>query len=194
MNDTHDPATTANPHSHEPADASAEATLDRAGRALFRLGRLFARRSAHHSPTERTGRPVELSRILVAEAVASGPATPDGDITVGLIAERLAVEPSTASRLVADAIRDGYLTRTPSPGDARRLRLTLTPTGHALVADARQFQRATFELITRTWPDNDRAEFARLLVRFTDTLADHLTIPNTSSPPQTSPVSPPKPD
>src|SRR5690242_17921269 len=87
---------------HKPE--TADATLDRAGHALFRLGRLFARRSARHAPSEQTGRPVELSRILVAEAVAAGPATPDGDITVGLIADRLAIEPSTASRLVADAI------------------------------------------------------------------------------------------
>src|SRR5690349_2374792 len=130
MNDSHDRTAAANAQSPDLADAAAETTPDHAGSALFRLGRLFARRAAHHAPAERTGRPVELSRILVAEAVAAGPATPDGDITVGLIADRLAVEPSTASRLVADAIRDGYLTRTPSPGDARRLRLALTTTGH----------------------------------------------------------------
>ncbi len=159
-------------------DGDADATLDRAGQALFRLGRLFARRTAHHAPVERAGRPVELSRILVAEAVAAGPGEPDGEITVGLIADRLAIEPSTASRLVAEAIREGYVTRTTSPTDARRLRLDLTPAGRALVADAQRFQRATFEEITRTWPSHDRAEFARLLVRFTDTLADHLTSPD----------------
>jgi DNA-binding MarR family transcriptional regulator len=161
---------------HPPADA--DATLDGAGNALFRLGRLFARRSAQHISAEHTGRPVELSRILVAEAVAAGPDLPGGDITVGLVADRLAVEPSTASRLVADAIRDGYLTRAASAGDARRLRLTLTPTGETLVADARRYQRATFEQMTRDWTDRERAEFARLLARFTDTLADHLTSPS----------------
>ena len=156
-------------------DEETDAALDRAGRALFRLGRLFARRTAHHAPAERAGRPVELSRILVAEAVAAGPGEPEGEITVGLIAERLAIEPSTASRLVAEAIREGYVTRATSPTDARRLRLDLTPVGRDLVADAQRYQRATFEEITRTWPTHDRAEFARLLVRFTDTLAAHLT-------------------
>ena len=156
-------------------DEDAETAMDRAGRALFRLGRLFARRSSHHTPAERAGRPVDLSRILVSEAVAAGPDGPEGDITVGLIADRLAVEPSTASRLVAEAIREGYVTRTTSSTDARRLRLGLTPAGRALVADAHRFQRATFEEITHAWPARERAEFARLLVRFTDTLADHLT-------------------
>src|SRR5688500_9527740 len=88
-------------------DGDADAALDRAGQALFRLGRLFARRTSHHALAERAGRPVELSRILVAEAVAAGPDEPGGEITVGLIADRLAVEPSTASRLVAEAIREG---------------------------------------------------------------------------------------
>jgi DNA-binding MarR family transcriptional regulator len=175
-----------NDHAHEAnartADGDPEATLDRAAHALFRLGRLFARRAAHHTPTESAARPVELSRILVAEAVAAGPTTPDGDITVGLVADRLAVEPSTASRLVADAIRDGYVARTPSPGDARRLRLALTPAGQALVADARHFQRATFDQLTHTWTDHERAEFARLLARLTDTLADHLTTPDPTEP------------
>src|SRR5262245_12658534 len=131
MDNTQDQTTTSDASQQAPA-ADAEVTLDRAAHALFRLGRLFARRAAHHAPTERTERPVEPSRILVAEAVAAGPTTPDDDITVGLIADRLVVEPSTASRLVADAIRDGYVARTPSPADARRLRLALTPAGHTL--------------------------------------------------------------
>jgi DNA-binding MarR family transcriptional regulator len=162
-------------------DGDTDAALDRAGQALFRLGRLFARRTAHNGPAERAGRPVELSRILVAEAVAVGPDEPEGEITVGLIADRLAIEPSTASRLVAEAIREGYVTRTTSPTDARRLRLDLTPAGRALVADAQRYQRATFEEITCTWPTHDRAEFARLLVRFTDTLAERLSAPEKPS-------------
>ena len=160
-------------------DEHADAALDRAGRALFRLGRLFARRTSHHAPAERAGRPVELSRILVAEAIAAGPGEPRGEITVGLIADRLAVEPSTASRLVAEAIREGYVTRATSPTDARRLRLDLTPAGRDLVADAHRYQRATFEALTHTWPARDRAEFARLFARFTDALSAHLTTPDT---------------
>ncbi|MFN8539256.1 MAG: hypothetical protein U0232_17495 [Thermomicrobiales bacterium] len=31
---------------------------------------------------------------------------------------------------------------------------------------------------TTRWSDHNRAEFARLLVRFTDTLVDHLAAPN----------------
>lgn len=156
------------------APTDADAALDRASQALFRLGRLFARRA--------TGRPVELSRILVAEAVAAGPDEQGGEITVGLIADRLAVEPSTASRLVAEAIREGYVTRTTSSTDARRLLLDLTPAGRDLVAAARRYQRATFDDLTRDWPPHDRAEFARLLSRFTDTLTERLNSPD--SPPR----------
>jgi DNA-binding MarR family transcriptional regulator len=145
-----------------------------AGAALFRLGRLFARRHAHRDGGAGQGRAVELSRILVAEAVAAGPATPEAEVTIGIVAARLAIDPSTASRLVAEAIRDGYVSRGPSTIDARRSSLHLTAQGAALVEDARRYQRTIFEQITADWSAEEQASFARLLVRFTDGVAARL--------------------
>ena len=148
--------------------------LEDAGAALFRLGRLFARRPAHPDGRVGQGRPVELSRILVAEAVAAGPTTPEGEVTIGDVADRLAIDPSTASRLVAEAIRDGYVSRGSSTIDARRSALHPTAQGAALVEDARRYQRGIFEQITADWSPDERASFARLLVRFTDGVAARL--------------------
>src|SRR5687767_14098918 len=121
--------------------------LDAAARALFGLGRTFARQSVRDQLREPSGRAVELSRVLIVQAVdegvtapAEGDSTPDeggsgpgGEVTVGTVAERLGIDPSTASRLVADATRDGYLARSASARDGRRACLTLTEAGRELV-------------------------------------------------------------
>jgi DNA-binding MarR family transcriptional regulator len=167
---------------HRPAPAAASATdpalLDDAGRALFSLGRLFGKPQPQHL-AESGGRTVELSRILVVQAVEAGPIGPDQELTVGAVAARLDIDPSTASRLVTESIRDGYLSRTASQADARRVRLALTAAGRALAADARRYQRAVFEHVTRDWSDAERREFARLFVRFAAAVADARANPPT---------------
>jgi DNA-binding MarR family transcriptional regulator len=153
------------------------AVLDEAGQALFRLGRLFARPPQHQAPKGRAGQPVELSRILVVQAIAAGPDGPGQELTVGTVAARLDIDPSTASRLVAETIRDGYLARTASPADARRVRLELTAAGRALAADARRYQRAVFDHVTRDWSDEERRDFARLFIKFAAAVAEARTNP-----------------
>ncbi|MDP9374359.1 MAG: MarR family winged helix-turn-helix transcriptional regulator [Chloroflexota bacterium] len=149
--------------------------LDDAGQALFRLGRIFSKQPLHQLLAQPTGCAVELSRILAVQAVGAGPEEPDREVTVGVVADRLGVDPSTASRLVAETIRDGYLARAASPVDARRVPLELTPAGRALAEDARRYQRAVFEHVTRDWSERERDEFARLFVKFADAVAEART-------------------
>jgi len=122
--------------------------------------------------TEHSRRALELSRILVVQAVEAGATDPGEEITIGVVARWLDIDPSTASRLVSETIRAGYLFGAPSSTDARRTRLTLTDAGHALAVAARRYQRATFEHITREWPDGERQEFARLFIKFADSLTE----------------------
>lgn len=157
--------------------------FDDAGQALFRLGRAFGRQPAHRTLAEQTGQAVELSRILVVQAVEAGTEASDQEVTVGAVAARLGVDPSTASRLVAEAIQAGYLARATSPADARRARLGLTAAGRALAEGARRYQRAVFEQVTRDWPERERAEFARLFVKFAAAVAESLAAPAAPGPP-----------
>ena len=148
-------------HHRSPED---DAALGQAAEALFRLGRLFGRNglvSGHPARAQ------ELSRILIVQAVEAVQATAQ-EATVGAVAQQLAVDPSTASRLVADAIEDGYLVRSASPADNRRVQLGLTEDGHALAQSARDYQLSIFQQVTSDWTDQERAEFARLFVRFTE--------------------------
>ncbi len=145
--------------------------LDEAGQALFRLGRMFSRQPMRQRVTEHSRRALELSRILVVQAVEAETAESGEEITIGIVAQRLDIDPSTASRLVSETIRAGYLSGAPSSTDARRTRLILTDDGRTLAVAARRYQRATFEHITREWPEGERQEFARLFIKFADSLA-----------------------
>jgi len=149
--------------------ASTEADLPgQAGQALFRLGRMLSKQPIRELLTRQTGNAVGLSHILVSEAVAAGPEQPEQEITVGVVAERLAIDPSTASRLVAETIEAGYITRSPSHTDSRRICLELSETGRMLVEQAHTYQRSVFTQITRDWTEEERLEFSRLLVKFVD--------------------------
>jgi len=156
--------------------------LDEAGPALFQLGRIFARQPTGRMLVGDSARTVNVSRILVAQAVAAGPEEPGGNVTVGLVADRLGIDPSTASRLTAEALQAGYLSRVASQVDGRRVQLALTEAGRALLADAYRYQRAVFARVTRDWPDGDRYEFARLLPRFVDAVASVQAAPTDDTP------------
>jgi DNA-binding MarR family transcriptional regulator len=159
-------------------DRPADAALDQAGQALFRLGRLFSRHPVKNQWRHNAAQSVELSHILVTEAVASASVERGQHVTVGVVAERLGIDPSTASRLVAETIEAGYLARLSSPLDKRRLCLELTDTGHELRVHAQAYQRAVFAHVTGDWTADEQHEFARLLVKFVASVADIYTQPD----------------
>lgn len=139
--------------------------MGEAGKALFRLGRFFGRQALPQSLARRTESGVELSQILAVQAVEAG-LEADQEVTVGTVAQHLGLDPSTASRVVADAVRDGLLARAASQADGRRSLLELTEDGRNLAAAACGYQRSVFETVTANWTEAERQEFARLFVRF----------------------------
>lgn len=145
--------------SPQPAPEGAD-WLAEAGQALFRLGRALGRPPARRLLPERAGGHVELSRLLLVQVLAEAPDT------VGAVAERLGIDPSTASRLVAEAVAEGLVERGSAPQDARRVPLALTEAGQALATDAAAYQKAVFEQVTGSWPERERKAFARHFVKF----------------------------
>ncbi len=144
-----------------------DALLDAVGTAFSRLRRRTAQVNVD-PPVSRK----DFSRNLVINIVDEA----DGEMTVGALAEHLAVDPSVASRMVSDCISNGYLVRMASQQDGRRTVLQLTPEGVALRDRFRWQQRQAFEHITREWPEHERLQFARLLLKYadsTDKLPNH---------------------
>ncbi|MEU5876342.1 MarR family winged helix-turn-helix transcriptional regulator [Spirillospora sp. NPDC047279] len=113
----------------------------------------------------------DLSRTLVLNLVLEHARDSDREITVGGVAGLLGVDPSVASRMVSDNIKAGYLVRAASQEDGRRSVLRLSAEGEALMERFRRHQRSAFEYITADWPEGERLEFARLMLKYVDSLA-----------------------
>ncbi|MFD9907944.1 MarR family winged helix-turn-helix transcriptional regulator [Streptomyces sp. NPDC059063] len=135
-------------------------------RAMVRIRRNQTKRTLGRFVTSRLDRSVDLTHTVVVDAVEEEPEEPGQEVTVGLVAERLAVDPSRASRLVAASVEAGYIRRVPSQADSRRACLELTEAGKALALLTHQVRQQFFGEIMQDWSPRDRKDFARLLSKF----------------------------
>jgi len=161
-------------------DSTTDPVLAEIGTAMFQLRRLWARPDLMRKIREQTpgSRPLQMSNLMVVYAV-SGLAVEAGvEVTVGAVAERLEIDPSTASRLVGHAIDAGLVSRRPSPLDARRANLQLTDAGERVKQVAHRWRMAYFAELMSGWTEAERAEFARLLLRFSEAAANAPMDPN----------------
>ncbi|MER5319976.1 MarR family winged helix-turn-helix transcriptional regulator [Streptosporangium roseum] len=139
--------------------------------ALFRLRRIWARplRSRKIADPQR---PVQLSNVMVVHAVHKL-SLDVPEVTVGAVAEQLDVDPSTASRLVNDAIGAGFVEREASEVDARRARLVLSGRGRRVLEVVVHYRRTYLDGLIADWDEADREAFARLLTRFAEAAMAH---------------------
>lgn len=145
-------------------DADPLATIEG---ALIALRRSMSRRTLGRVLVDEVGEgQVDLRLLEVLDAVDEG-AGPDGDVTVGTVADRLALDPSRASRLVAEAVSGDLLRRVPSQRDARRAHLELTATGAELVARMGAVRRRHIATTVDDWTEAEIRDFATALARFT---------------------------
>lgn len=115
-------------------------------------------------------RPHYRRRLLAGLEMPGGPATlralrvvertDDEGPSIGEVAEALALDPSTASRVVDRCVGAGLLERTVDSDDRRRFNLRLTEAGRDLLGAAAMNRRALLEEVTGAW---DREELQRLL-------------------------------
>jgi DNA-binding MarR family transcriptional regulator len=132
-------------------------TLDE---ALFDLQRLVRRPGYRAALLQRLANQVELSTVRVLRAVErAGTVTPG----VGDVAERMMIDPSTASRLVDQQVAAGYLTRERHADDRRRSQLVLTPAGRELLADVTAARRDLLAEVTAAWDPDDLERLSDLL-------------------------------
>jgi DNA-binding MarR family transcriptional regulator len=107
-----------------------------------------------------------MSTVWVVEALDRA-SSPDG-LSVAELAEALDVAHSTASRLVDRALDAGMVARERSALDGRKVVVSITPQGRALVNESRSFRIGYLAQLTATWSIQDQGDFARLLARFAD--------------------------
>jgi DNA-binding MarR family transcriptional regulator len=146
--------------------ADADEALAAIERAFVGIRRGMSRRNLGARMVRELGGGVELSHLGVVDAVEEGPDASGGPVTVGMVGERMGIDPSRASRVVTSALRAGYVERVASQADGRRVGLRLTDAGRALAESARAIRRRAFHEAMDGWSDADRRAFARLLTRF----------------------------
>jgi DNA-binding MarR family transcriptional regulator len=129
------------------------------------------RSQTRHSLSRRHGADVDHAVFGVVDAVDQGPAAGADEVSVREVADRLGIDPSRASRLASAAIDAGLVRRIASQVDGRRTGLVLTEDGVAAVETAHRVRQAYYDELMAGWSAADRAEFARLLVRFTEPLS-----------------------
>lgn len=132
--------------------------------ALLEVRRLVNRPGYRRRLLGPLGRRIELSTVRVLHAVDQAPRPP----SIGDVAAILAIDPSTASRLVDQRVADGHLERSPDPEDRRRVVLRLTGDGTALIEEVAASRREMLTEVTLGWSAADRRTLEELLTRLVD--------------------------
>mgnify|MGYP005993780437 CR=1 FL=1 len=115
--------------------------------------------------------PALLQGLISVARIQGGIGRPEPmSPTVGLVAEMMQVDPSRASRIVADIVSRGYVERSVAQEDARKSVLLMTPKGYGFL-DA--FMRSKWMLMLQTfegWSEADIEAFSTLFQRFVRSL------------------------
>jgi DNA-binding MarR family transcriptional regulator len=140
-------------------------------RALTRIRRSQSRRRLGHLAVAAGADPEVVVLVPALDAIAEATGSAAGakpEVSVGVVGERLGVDASNASRVVARAVAAGLVARVPSPVDGRRASLDLTPKGRDVVEAVQRQRRGVVARATAGWNERDRAALARLLGRLLD--------------------------
>jgi len=156
-----------------PAASEAVASIDA---VMHKFRRSIQRRDFGRQVMARLDPALEVAHLDAISAIAHNPVwSADGpvpEVTVGLIAERLGIDPSRASRVVADVVERGYARRVASQQDARRICLELTGKGQDFVEAVRRNKLEIFARALGKWNEQELVVFAALLDRFSNWATD----------------------
>jgi DNA-binding MarR family transcriptional regulator len=149
--------------------AASEALLD-VDAELFHMMRSMVKGELPSQLMREIGTELELAQFQALTAVLriqSGMARQDSrEATIGHVAAEMNVDPSRASRLVADLIAQGYLSREVSQEDARRSVLEPLPKAQKLLADFRDMKWQKMMQVFQGWTEAEILDFSRLFLRF----------------------------
>lgn len=150
--------------------AAAQATID-IDAVMTQIRRSMDKRDLGRLALRKLGLSIDLADLDILSAL-DGCSAHSGEATVGFVAERLNVDPSRASRIVADAVDKGIVRRVASQSDSRRIVLELTETGRAHALAIRRYKWKVFADALDQWSEEDLVTFARLFSRFSDWMTE----------------------
>ncbi len=148
----------------EATQSAEEENILRIGEVMTRMRLMTGRRMIGRLAIQNVTPGLELSNLDVLDAVRR--AEGNGEVTVGSIAEVLRIDPSRASRIVADMVGRGVLRRKASQADARRIVVVMTAVGQRLLSEIQAQKLTIIENIVADWPSEDIEAFSRLFNQF----------------------------
>lgn len=148
----------------EPQTLTENEALLRIGQAMTRMRLLTGRRMIGRLAIQSVAPGLELSHLDVLDVVRRAEAA--GEVTVGTIAEMLRIDPSRASRIVADMVARGVLRRKASQADARRIVVVLTALGQRLLSEIQAQKHSVIDSIFADWTQQDIEHFSVLFDRY----------------------------
>ena len=170
-------ATVPHPHERVKGDLVAAGFSSAAAAALLALDtdnfhyvRRVMKGDVPQSLTEEMNAGLEPTQFHAMSAILrihSGFGRAAAEVTVGLLAEELALDPSRASRIAAELVERGLLVRAVSQVDGRRSVLVPTDAARQLMDGfLRAKWQRTMQLFA-TWTEADILSFANLFGRYT---------------------------
>jgi len=157
-----------------PRAAEAVAAIDA---VMHKVRRSIQRRDFGRRVLAKLDGDLDVAHLDTISAIAHNPVWTDAgkqeEVTVGLIAERLGIDPSRASRLSAEVVERGYARRVASQADARRICLELTDKGETFVKAVRRNKWEVFAGALGQWSEQELVVFAALLDRFSGWATDN---------------------
>lgn len=104
---------------------------------------------------------ISLAQLFVLQQLAEKPAE-----SLNELADRTATHQSSVSVVVRRLVERGYVTRTASPADKRRIEIAVTQTGRDLLADAPITIQTQLVNALREMPRDDQSSLANQLERW----------------------------
>jgi len=118
--------------------------------------RMLLQRVARRIRNNRADGAMSDTQLGVLFRVEQAPASP------GALAERERVSPPSMNRTLNALEKAGLVTRSPDPDDARRVVVSITPAGRALITETRRLRTAWFSQRLAELTPVERAAFERL--------------------------------
>ncbi|MBD9447132.1 MULTISPECIES: MarR family transcriptional regulator [unclassified Rhizobium] len=157
MNESLTNPTETDAETHEP-------DILRIGQSMTRMRLMTGRRLIGRLAIQSVAPGLELSHLDVLDAVRR--AQEAGDVTVGTIAEMMRIDPSRASRIVAEMVGRNILRRKASQADARRIIVVMTPLGQRLLSEIRAQKLAFVSEVVKDWKPEEIEAFGELFEKF----------------------------
>ena len=156
---------------HSPAVTEALLEFDA---TMFQMMRRMVKGELPAQLMAELGAGVELAQFQALTAIMriqsgmgrAGPA----EATIGLVAEEMNVDPSRASRVVADLIAKAYLKRDVSQTDGRKSVLHATASARELFSNFSHLKWQKAMQVFADWSEPDILTFSRLFLRYNDAI------------------------